>query len=100
MIRDTARRFAREQLKPNSARWDRDGAFPREALTAMGRLGFLGMTVPEDWGGFGADAVSLAVAIEEIAAGDAACATIRAATTRSAACLSRRSARANRRSAS
>lgn len=76
MVRETARRFAREQLKPNSARWDRDGAFPREALTAMGRLGFLGMTVPEEWGGFGADAVSLAVAIEEIAAGDAACATI------------------------
>ena len=76
MIRETARRFAREQLKPNSARWDRDSVFPREALTEMGRLGFLGMTVPDEWGGLGADAVSLAVAIEEIAAGDAACATI------------------------
>ncbi|MGZ9106037.1 MAG: acyl-CoA dehydrogenase family protein, partial [Rhodoplanes sp.] len=51
MIRDTARRFAREQLKPNSARWDRDSVFPREALTEMGRLGFLGMTVPDEWGG-------------------------------------------------
>ena len=76
MIRETARRFAREQLRPNSARWDRDSVFPRDALTAMGRLGFLGMTVPEEWGGLGADAVSLAVALEEIAAGDAACATI------------------------
>lgn len=76
MIRETARRFAREQLRPHSARWDRDNVFPRDALTAMGRLGFLGMTVPEEWDGLGADAVSLAVAIEEIAAGDAACATI------------------------
>jgi alkylation response protein AidB-like acyl-CoA dehydrogenase len=42
----------------------------------MGRLGFLGMTVPAEWGGAGADTVSLAVALEEIAAGDAACATI------------------------
>ncbi|MFY9736457.1 MAG: acyl-CoA dehydrogenase family protein, partial [Rhodoplanes sp.] len=46
MIRETARRFAREQLRLNSARWDRDSVFPRDALTAMGRLGFLGMTVP------------------------------------------------------
>jgi alkylation response protein AidB-like acyl-CoA dehydrogenase len=42
----------------------------------MGRLGFLGMTVPVEWGGVGADVVSLAVALEEIAAGDASCATI------------------------
>ena len=76
MIRATARRFAREHLKPNSSKWDRDNSFPRDALTEMGRLGFLGMTVPEEWGGLGADAVSLAVALEEIAAGDAACATI------------------------
>jgi len=76
MIRDTARQFARERLKPNSAAWDRDKIFPRDALAEMGRLGFLGMTVPAEWGGVGADAVSLAVALEEIAAGDAACATI------------------------
>jgi alkylation response protein AidB-like acyl-CoA dehydrogenase len=76
MIRDTARQFARRQLKPNSAAWDREGIFPRAALAEMGRLGFLGMTVPEEWGGIGADMVSLAVALEEIAAGDAACATV------------------------
>jgi butyryl-CoA dehydrogenase len=76
MVRDTARQFARERLKPNSAAWDRDKTFPRAALAEMGRLGFLGMTVPAEWGGAGADAVSLAVALEEIAAGDAACATI------------------------
>lgn len=54
----------------------RDAHFPRDALAEMGRLGFLGMTVSEEWGGVGADALSLALALEEIAAGDAACATI------------------------
>ncbi len=76
MIRDTARQFARQRLKPNSAIWDRDRTFPRDALAEMGRMGFLGMTVPVEWGGSGADVVSLAVALEEIAAGDAACATV------------------------
>jgi len=76
MVRETARQFARERLKPRSPQWDRDVTFPLEALREMGELGFLGMTVPEEWGGVGADAVTLAVALEEIAAGDAACATI------------------------
>lgn len=76
MIQGTARAFAREQLAPHSAEWDEGGVFPREALRRMGELGLLGMTVPERWGGVGADAVSLALALEEIAAGDAACATI------------------------
>ena len=48
MIRDTARQFARQQLKPNSAAWDRGGIFPRDALAEMGRLGFLGVTVPAE----------------------------------------------------
>jgi len=76
MIQSTARAFAREHLAPHSAEWDEKGTFPREALRRMGKLGLLGVTVPERWGGVGADAVSLAVALEEIAAGDAACATI------------------------
>jgi alkylation response protein AidB-like acyl-CoA dehydrogenase len=76
MIRDTARRFAREELLPRSARWDREATFPAEALRRMGELGLLGITVPAEWGGAGADAVSLALALEEIAAGDAATATI------------------------
>lgn len=76
MIRDTARAFARAHLRPHAAQWDRDATFPRAALADMGRLGFMGMTVAAEWGGSGADAVSLAVALEEIAAGDAACATI------------------------
>ena len=76
LVRDSARKFSRERLKPLSAQWDRDITFPREALREMGELGFLGMTVPEEWEGVGADAVTLAVALEEIAAGDASCATI------------------------
>ncbi|MBK9360117.1 MAG: acyl-CoA dehydrogenase family protein [Rubrivivax sp.] len=76
MIRDMARKFARERLAPNSARWDRDAHFPREALEEMGRLGLMGMNVPTEWGGAGVDSVSTALALEEIAAGDAATSTV------------------------
>jgi alkylation response protein AidB-like acyl-CoA dehydrogenase len=76
LIRDTARSFAREQLAPNAAAWDRDSTFPEDALKQMGELGLLGMLVPEEWGGADADHVAYAVAIEEIAAGDGACSTI------------------------
>lgn len=76
MIRDTARQFARERLAPHAARWDRECHFPKAELREMGRLGLLGMTVPEAWGGAGADHVALALAIEEIAAGDAATSTV------------------------
>ena len=76
MIRDTLRDFARERLAPNAAQWDREAAFPREALSDLADLGVWGMTVPEQWGGAGLDYVSLVVAIEEIAAGDGATSTI------------------------
>ncbi|NWG30568.1 MAG: acyl-CoA dehydrogenase family protein [Rhodocyclaceae bacterium] len=76
MIRDTLRAFARERLAPNAARWDREHSFPAEALQELAGLGAWGMVVPEAWGGAGLDYVSLAVAIEEIAAGDGATSTI------------------------
>lgn len=76
MIRDTARRFAAEHLAPHAASWDRHQTFPAAALQAMGELGFLGMLVPTEWDGAGMDHVALAVAIEEIAAGDGATSTI------------------------
>jgi butyryl-CoA dehydrogenase len=76
LIRDTARQFAQERLAPNAAEWDRTATFPREAIREMGALGFMGMLVPEEWGGAGADHVTYALAIEEIAAGDGACSTI------------------------
>lgn len=75
-IQRAARTFARAQLAPHAARWDESATFPREALRRMGELGLMGVTVPEAWGGAGADAVSLALALEEIAAGDASCATV------------------------
>jgi alkylation response protein AidB-like acyl-CoA dehydrogenase len=76
MIRDMARAFAEEQLAPHAAEWDRTGTFPQEAIRQMGELGLLGMIVPEEWGGAGADHVAYALAIEEIAAGDGSCSTI------------------------
>ncbi len=76
MIRDAVRVFARERLAPHAAQWDRDSTFPREALREMAAMGLLGISVPERWGGAGLDTVSLAVALEEIAAGDGATSTI------------------------
>ncbi len=76
LVRDTMRAFAQERLAPHSARWDRDAHFPREELRALGELGALGMVVPEQWDGAAMDYVCLAVALEEIAAGDGATSTI------------------------
>jgi butyryl-CoA dehydrogenase len=75
-IRDTLHAFASERLAPHAARWDREHHFPRAELTALGELGVLGVVIPERWGGTGLDYVSLAVALEEIAAGDGATSTI------------------------
>jgi len=75
-IRDVIRAFAQQRLAPNAARWDRDHVFPREELRALGGLGAMGVVVPERWGGAELDYVSLAVTLEEIAAGDGATSTI------------------------
>jgi butyryl-CoA dehydrogenase len=76
LIQDTARKFAQERLAPNSAAWEQQAGFPREIIAELGALGFMGMTVPPEWGGAGADFVSYALALQEIAAGDGAIATI------------------------
>lgn len=76
MVREMARQFARERLAPGAAERDRTGAFPAAELAEMGALGLLGMVVPEEWGGAGADTIAYALAIEEIAAGDGAISTI------------------------
>ncbi len=75
-IRDMLRDFAREQLAPKAAEWDRTSHFPAEELRQLGELGCYGMVVPDAWGGTGLDYVSLALALEEIAAGDGATSTI------------------------
>ncbi|MFO1119836.1 MAG: acyl-CoA dehydrogenase family protein [Rhodospirillales bacterium] len=76
MIRDMARAFASEQLAPYAAERDRTHAFPADAIRQMGELGLLGMLVPEEWAGAGADHVAYALALEEVAAGEGACSTI------------------------
>ncbi len=75
-MRDAVRAFVTERLAPGAAERDRDHAFPRAELTEMGELGFLGMLVPEAYGGVEAGMVAYALALEEIAAGDGACSTI------------------------
>jgi len=76
MIRDTMRDFARERLAPHAAERDRQAIFPAEVLKELAELGAWGMVVPEEWGGVGLDYVSLAVSLEEIAAGEGATSTI------------------------
>jgi alkylation response protein AidB-like acyl-CoA dehydrogenase len=76
LIRDSARAFAQEKLLPGAAERDRTCEPPLDLLREMGGLGFMGMTVAEDWGGAGADYVSYVLAMEEIAAGDGAVSTI------------------------
>src|ERR1700688_670757 len=76
MLRDTARDVARRELAPHAAEWDRTSQFPAEAIAELGRLGFMGMLVPEQYGGAGADHVGYALALEEIAAGDRSVSTI------------------------
>ncbi|WP_449415112.1 acyl-CoA dehydrogenase family protein [Ochrobactrum teleogrylli] len=75
-IREAVRDYAQERLAPGAAQRDREHAFPRAELTEMGELGFLGMLVPEEWGGSDLGMVAYALALEEIAAGDGACSTI------------------------
>jgi butyryl-CoA dehydrogenase len=70
MIRDAVRAFAQEQLWPNAARWDKEHHFPREAHQGLAALGAYGVCVPEALGGAGLDYLSLALVLEEIAAGD------------------------------
>ncbi|HYY62865.1 MAG TPA: acyl-CoA dehydrogenase family protein [Burkholderiales bacterium] len=75
-IREAVRRYAREQLAPHAARWDREEEFPREALQGLAAMGLYGIAIPEQWGGAGLDYTAMAIACEEIAAGDCATATI------------------------
>ncbi len=76
MIRDTARDFAQAELAPNAGAWEDQGWIPDEVVARMGGLGLLGMTVSPDWGGTGADYLSYVLAVEEVAAGCAATATM------------------------
>lgn len=76
MIRDTARDFARGRLAPGAAERDREARFPAQELKEMGKLGLMGIVIPQEQGGAGMDYLAMALAIEEIAAADGAISTI------------------------
>src|SRR5437667_6788385 len=66
LLRDTVRRFALERVAPVAEELDREKRFPYELVAELSELGLMGMTVPEEYGGAGADTVSYAIAIEEL----------------------------------
>lgn len=76
MIRDALRSYAQERLAPQAARWDKEHYFPKAELKELAGLGAFGVAVPEAYGGAGLDYVSLALVLEEIAAGDGGTSTI------------------------
>ena len=76
LIQKTAREFAKEHLAPGVIERDDKAEFPAEQIKMMGELGFMGMMVPEEWGGAGFDTMTFVIAMEEIAAVELATSTI------------------------
>jgi butyryl-CoA dehydrogenase len=76
LIRDTARAFAQEQVLPHVRKWEAEGEIPRALLAEMGRMGFMGMCVPGEWGGAEAGMIAYVLALEEIAAADGGLSTV------------------------
>ena len=70
MIRDAVRAFAQEELWPNAAKWDKEHHFPKDVHKGLAQLGAYGICVPEAYGGANLDYLTLALVLEEIAAGD------------------------------
>jgi alkylation response protein AidB-like acyl-CoA dehydrogenase len=70
-IQALARDFAAAEIEPHAAEWDRAHGFPRSLLTKLGELGLLGVCVPEEQGGAGADFLSYVLVLEELSRGDA-----------------------------
>ena len=76
MIRDAVRAFAQEQLWPNAAKWDKEHHFPKDVHKGLAELGAYGICVPEALGGAGLSYTTLAIVLEEIAAGDGGTSTV------------------------
>ncbi len=76
MIRDTIREFAESEIKPGARERDEQAAFPADIIKHLGELGFMGMQVPEEYGGAGLDTISYAIALEEVARVDASASVI------------------------
>ncbi|MFA6457621.1 MAG: acyl-CoA dehydrogenase [Bacteroidota bacterium] len=76
MIRETTRQFAHDELAPSADERDEKELFPHEQIKKLGELGFMGMMVPEQYGGAGLDTLSYVITIEELSAVDASCGVI------------------------
>ncbi|GGN28723.1 acyl-CoA dehydrogenase [Deinococcus daejeonensis] len=76
LIVEHVRDYARAEIAPHAAQFDRSGDYPREQLRGLADLGLMGATVPEAWGGAGLDSVTYALCLEEVAAADASVAVI------------------------
>ena len=70
-IQALAREFAQAEIEPNAAAWDREHHFPRELFAKLAELGLMGVCVPEEYGGAGADFVSYILVLEELSRADA-----------------------------
>ncbi len=75
-IVELARTFAREEIAPHAAAWDREARFDRSVAAKLGSLGFLGMLIPEQYDGLGLDTLTYLLALEEIAVADASTAVL------------------------
>src|SRR5690606_38758590 len=72
MLRQAARDFAQNEIAPIAAEHDESGEFPLETIRKMGQMGFMGIEVPENYGGAGMDTLAYVLALEEICKVDAA----------------------------
>ncbi len=70
-IQALAREFAEAEIVPNAAVWDREHRFPRDLFAKLGELGLMGVCVPEEHGGAGADFISYVLVLEELSRADA-----------------------------
>src|SRR5919199_6054796 len=70
-IQALARDFARDEIEPHAAEWDREHYFPRELYGKLAELGLMGVCVPEEYGGAGADFLAYMLVLEEISRADA-----------------------------
>lgn len=76
MVREAVRQFVQREIAPRAAAWDRDRHFPKDVHRGLAALGAYGVAVPEADGGAGLDYLSLALILEEIAAGDGGTSTV------------------------
>ena len=82
LLRDTVRDFARNEVGPRAEELDRTTSFPYELVAKMGELGIMGIPFPTEYGGGGADTLSYAIAVEELARIDSSVSASRRAVVR------------------